>query len=67
MKSYPYKMFKIDDGTEFAVPTEDAIRNFESYLDYDESKIYSQLSINQRLKIATSFDPFNCFITRQYL
>lgn len=67
MKSYPYEIFRTMDGTEFVIPTEDAVKNFESYLDEDELLEYSQLSEGQKLMISVSVNPFSCFIRKLYV
>jgi hypothetical protein len=67
MKPYPTEELKIlgyDLETVVAtaqVPTPDALRNFESYLEPAELEFYNNLPMAQKLELALSTDTFNAF------
>ncbi len=66
MKPYPTEPFIIDEdelGPEITVnrPTDDAVKNWMTYLEPHELEAYSALPEVSKLHIALSVDPFMAF------
>lgn len=69
MKDYPTRQFEIEfeDGNATVIePTEEALKNFYSYLDEDEKIIYDNLPIVEQLQIRISCDPFRAFLNKKH-
>lgn len=63
MKDYPHKVIFVEEGQlgpafSYKQPTEEAIKNFISYLDPHELERYNNMSERGKLRVALSVNPF---------
>jgi hypothetical protein len=61
MKKYPADELILEDGTVCTIPTNQAIQEFESYLDEQEKAFLKKMLPTHKMMIAISVNPFNAF------
>lgn len=60
MKAYPTKKLRVY-GEEIEIPTDEAVKNFHTYLEPDELEKYNLMSDADKLFIALSVNIFGAF------